>query len=1194
VFLQERRDFSLKERLLFYVMLMPFFAQLQQALDPITRAFQDPSTRPCIISSHPSSIPLALSVLAAKDCKGLPGTSPLGSQNTKARSGNGTLPHSSWLIVTPTPREADGLYQDLQSLYALFGIPEEYLMVFPPWANLPYQSSLPPKEVIAQRGAVLHRLTEHAPAVVVTSIPAVLQKLLPQSVFSQSCLSLKPGLSYERESFIRSLIRLGYQRTSLVEIPGEYSIRGGILDVFSTAYIHPLRVEFLGDTIESVRLFDPTTQESIQYLNDAWILPARECLLPLEGTEPFSSSLPSDAEWRNPHIYSDMPSLVQYFSSSPHVVFHHPYALEEAAGKFWNQILDAWDQQTNVLPEPYPEPDHLYFLWEEIESHLQSSPVLGTDVVAPSHESLWHPILSIPVQSPACIGLGVRGTPFTETLSKLNDLRDQHVVFVVARNPGQVERLLSLFAEHGYPAISWNASTNLRSSEQRPPFFCLPGELSVGLISHEGHVAVVTEEELFGKGIRHRPQQKTAVAKFLSSLDDLAEGDLVVHVHHGIARYKGLRRLSVNEFESDYLLLQFGGTDTLYVPLDRLNHIQRYRGSDRHQPKLDRLGGTSWGRTKAKVKKGIEEMTHELLALYANREVVRRPGYSTDSMLSHEFDAAFDYEETPDQLRAIVDIQRDMEAPKPMDRLVCGDVGYGKTEVAMRAAFKAVQDNRQVAVLVPTTLLAQQHYETFSLRFAPFPVRIGMLSRFQTPAETKVILREAASGSLDILIGTHRLLQKDVQLKNLGLVITDEEQWFGVRHKERLKQLRTQVDVLTLSATPIPRTLQMAFSGVRDLSVIETPPPGRMAIQTQVLRFDPTVIREAIQRELSRGGQVFYVHNRVQTMEETGTWIQRLIPETRVVMAHGQMDARLLESVMLKFLHQEADVLVASAIIQSGLDIPNANTILIDRADMFGLSQLYQLRGRVGRGGQQAYAYLFIPNEERLSTDAQKRLAAIQEFADLGAGFRIAAADLEIRGAGNLLGKQQSGNIASVGLDLYLEMMEQAVHQLKGHTTEEIPEPTLHLHLSAYIPEDYVDDPRQRLSLYKRLSMSERIGDLALLHGESQDRYGLLPEPLERLFDVMQVKILAKGLTLEFVERKDTILLIAFHACAKLPEKGMQWLMEDYQGCIHFLTPFSFEIQTGAEDWSDFYHALKTILEGLGQRDTQNMEQKPV
>ncbi|MGB0911530.1 MAG: transcription-repair coupling factor, partial [Nitrospirales bacterium] len=670
---------------------------------------------------------------------------------------------------------------------------------------------------------------------------------------------------------------------------------------------------------------------------------------------------------------------------------------------------------------------------------------------------------------------------------------------------------------------------------------------------------------------------------FVSSLDDLKEGDLVVHVHHGISRYQGLRRLTVQDFESDYLLLQFGGTDTLYVPLERLSEIQPYHGVDQRAPKLDKLGGTSWARTKAKVKKSIEDMAEELVELYANREVARRTAYTPDVMLTHEFEAAFDYEETPGQLKAIEDIYRDMESPKPMDRLVCGDVGYGKTEVAMRAAFKAVQNNRQVAVLVPTTLLAQQHFETFSLRFAAFPVRVGMLTRFQSTAECKVILKDIESGTLDIIIGTHRLLTKSVNFKNLGIVITDEEQWFGVRHKERLKQLRTQVDVLTLSATPIPRTLQMALSGVRDLSVIESPPSGRLAIQTQVLRFDGTVIREAIHRELGRGGQVFYLHNRIETMERTGTWLQNLLPEARIVIAHGQMDERLLESVMLKFFHQEADVLIATAIIQSGLDIPNANTILIDRADLFGLAQLYQLRGRVGRGGQQAHAYFFVPNEETLSTDAQKRLNAIQEFTELGSGFRIAAADMEIRGAGNLLGKQQSGNIAVIGLDLYLHMVEQAVQQLRGQVVEEIPEPTLYLHVSAFIPEDYVEDTHQRLSLYKRLSGSEQIGDLALLHGETQDRYGPLPAPVERLYEVMQVKLLAKTLKLESVEIQGNTIIIAFHAQAKLPEEGIQWLISRSQGAIQFLSPLSFQREMPSQEWEVVYAELNTILQGLNR-----------
>ena len=489
------------------------------------------------------------------------------------------------------------------------------------------------------------------------------------------------------------------------------------------------------------------------------------------------------------------------------------------------------------------------------------------------------------------------------------------------------------------------------------------------------------------------------------------------------------------------------------------------------------------------MKKSIEEMAQELVELYANRELVHRQEYDADSSMTHAFEAAFEYEETPDQLRTIEEIKRDMESQKPMDRLVCGDVGYGKTEVAMRVAFKAVENNRQVAVLVPTTLLAQQHYDNFSQRFAPFPSRVAMLSRFQTARESKAVIKDLASGTVDVVIGTHRLLQKDVHFRNLGLVIIDEEQWFGVRHKERLKQLKTQVDVLTLTATPIPRTLQMAMSSVRDLSVIETPPPGRLAIRTQVLRFNENVAREAILRELGRGGQVYYVHNRVQTIDKTGAWLQALVPEARVSVAHGQMDARVLESVMLRFVKGEADVLVTSAIIQSGLDVPSANTILVNRADAFGLAQLYQLRGRVGRSGQQAYAYFFTPDEGTLTTDAQKRLIAIQEYTELGSGFRIAAADLEIRGAGNLLGRQQSGHIAAVGLDLYIKMVEQAVQQLRGQEVEEEQvEPRLHFHVSAFIPEDYVVDTQQRLSLYKRLASSQQIGDLALLNGELQDR----------------------------------------------------------------------------------------------------------
>ncbi|WP_447969954.1 transcription-repair coupling factor [Nitrospira sp. M1] len=1166
-----------------------FLTPLGEILSSIPVPGVQAHAKTCVTSSVSSSHALALLGF----CQ---------SQGAKFTTSSDTSTHGqpadqSWLIITESELNATQLFQDLQFYYSVFGKPQEHLVHFPQWASLPYQSSLPPTDVIAQRACALHRLTTGKPTILITSILAILQKVLPQDAFFDACFSLDLGHVYEHEPLIKKLLRLGYRRVSIVEIPGEFSVRGGIMDIFSTAFEHPLRVEFLGDTIESLRVFDPSTQESIQKLSEAWILPVREYLVTEDQHEQAGHSLSSDAEWYAPNLYGTMESIADYFQAPPHVVLHHPLGLNQAASTYWNEILDIWDQQESSAQSPgktpYPEPDRLYHLYDDILTTIHAWPTLGIDSIAPAQSEDWQHVVPFPALSAASLGLGLRGVPLKDNLAKLEQLRSQGPVFLIARSTGQVERLLGLLSEQGYPASAWDPALHTtRIAEDRFPFYCLQGELSSGLITHEGRLAFITEEELFGKGIRHRPQPKTHTAKFLSSLDDLQEGDLVVHVHHGISRYQGLRRLSVQDSESDYLLLQFAGTDTLYVPLERLSEIQPYHGVDQRTPKLDKLGGTSWARTKAKVKKSIEDMAEELVALYANREIARRTAYTPDTMLTHEFEAAFDYEETPGQLKAIEDIYRDMESPKPMDRLVCGDVGYGKTEVAMRAAFKAVQNNRQVAVLVPTTLLAQQHFETFSLRFAPFPVRVGMLTRFQSPAECKVVLRDIAAGTLDIIIGTHRLLTKDVNFKNLGIVITDEEQWFGVRHKERLKQLRTQVDVLTLSATPIPRTLQMALSGVRDLSVIESPPTGRLAIQTQVLRFDGNVIREAIHRELGRGGQVFYLHNRIETMERTGTWLHQLIPEARVVIAHGQMDERILESVMLKFFHHEADVLIATAIIQSGLDIPNANTILIDRADLFGLAQLYQLRGRVGRGGQQAHAYFFVPNEETLSTDAQKRLNAIQEFTELGSGFRIAAADMEIRGAGNLLGKQQSGNIAVIGLDLYLHMVEQAVQQLRGQVVEEVPEPTLHLHISAFIPEDYVEDTHQRLSLYKRLSGSEQIGDLALLHGETQDRYGPLPAPVERLYEVMQIKLLAKALKLESVDIQGHSLIIAFHEVAKLPEDGIQWLLDRCQGAIQFLSPLVFQRDMPSEEWDVLYPELNTILQGLHRYSRTQVEER--
>ena len=1137
-------------------MTLPHPSSWDQLLRPVLDALRQGPGRPSLTGVHGSTTAFALTLL---------------SNNLQA---------NSWLIVSGSDEDAARLYEDLAFFHTLLGLPHDGLVLFPEWETLPYEATPPHVELIARRMRTLHRLIEGSRTMLVTSVPALVHRLLPREVFSSACLRLPTGATLEREVLVSRLLRLGYRRTSVVEIPGEFSIRGGIVDVYSTAYPDPLRIEFLGDTVESVRLFDAATQVSTGNRDEAWLLPARELVYPEHRPEGLDV-LPPDAEWRGPQVYPEMDPLLAYFVSTPVAVLNEPSTLTKQAEKFSNEAQEAYVRHGHESEDgAYPPPERLFLPWETVLDKLRSWPCLATSAV-PSLDATWLPGVMVPVRSPTSVGLALRATPFNDSLAKLDQWREAGSVVIVARSRGQVDRLLALLAEHDLPATHWQPEHWKVRPDGKSPFYLIHGDLSGGFVSPQERLAIITEEELFAKGIRHRPPQKSKSATFLSSLEHLQVNDFVVHVQHGIGRYQGLRRLSVQDYESDYLVLAFAGGDTLYVPLDRLNQVQRYTSAEGHVPRMDRLGGTTWARTTARVKKGIEEMAQELVELYANREVVHRSVYSDDSMLTHEFEAAFEYEETQDQLRAIEEVKHDMESPKPMDRLVCGDVGYGKTEVAMRSTFKAVEDNRQVAVLVPTTILAQQHYENFTQRFAPFPVRVAMLSRFQTPKEAKRVVRELAGGAVDVVIGTHRLLQKDVQFRNLGLVIIDEEQWFGVRHKERLKQLRTQVDVLTLSATPIPRTLQMAMAGVRDLSIIETAPPGRLAIRTQVLRYSETVIREAIIRELTRGGQVFFVHNRVQTMERMGASLRALVPEARVVIAHGQMDERLLESVMLKYIHREADVLLTTAIIQSGLDVPNANTILVNRADTFGLAQLYQLRGRVGRAGRQAYAYLFTPDEGQMSTDAQKRLMAIQEFTELGSGFRIAATDLEIRGAGNLLGKEQSGHIAAVGLDLYLQMVEQAVQRIKGTVVEEDSDPSLHLNVSAFIPEDYVADAHHRLSLYKRLASSQQIGDLALLHGEIQDRFGPLPDPVERLFEVMQIRLLAKSLRLASVEAKPTAVVIVFEPKARVPEAGIQQLMDQYRNRMRLLSPLSFELNMPRDGWGTVFPELNAALQTL-------------
>ncbi|MFQ5585661.1 MAG: transcription-repair coupling factor, partial [Thermodesulfobacteriota bacterium] len=636
------------------------------------------------------------------------------------------------------------------------------------------------------------------------------------------------------------------------------------------------------------------------------------------------------------------------------------------------------------------------------------------------------------------------------------------------------------------------------------------GELRSGFRAHDLSLAIVTEDEIFGERVKRRPPPSRRLEAFLTQLQDLDSGDYVVHSDHGIGIYRGLKRLHLEEIENDFLVLEYQGGDRLYLPAQRLNLISKYHGFEGKTPPVDRLGGSGWSKTKGKVKRAVEEMARELLELYAARNVVEGFSFSRPDSIFAEFEASFEYEETEDQQRAIGEVLDDMQRGRPMDRLVCGDVGYGKTEVAMRAAFKAVLDGKQVAILVPTTVLAQQHYHTFTKRFAPYPVQIDMLSRFRSSGEQKESVEKLKRGDTDIIIGTHRLLQRDVVFKNLGLVVVDEEHRFGVRHKERLKQIRKHVDVLTLTATPIPRTLHMSFAGIRDLSIINTPPEERLAIKTIVTRFDEATVRDAVMRELLRGGQVFFVHNRVSGIDGIAERLRAIVPEARIAVAHGQMKSRELEKVMDTFVNKGYDILLSTSIIESGLDIPSANTIIINRANMFGLADIYQLRGRVGRSRHRAYAYLLVPPDMALTGDARKRLEVLRELSGLGAGFRIATHDLEIRGAGELLGSAQSGQIGMVGFEMYNQLLEEAVRELRGEKVEQQPEPEIHLSIPAYLPEGYIPDTKQRLNLYKRMATVTDDSEIDDLRVEVRDRFGTIPPLVDNLFKIVSLKLLLK------------------------------------------------------------------------------------
>jgi transcription-repair coupling factor (superfamily II helicase) len=996
------------------------------------------------------------------------------------------------LVVTAQPENCRKLHEQIATWSKSGGV-----KLFPEPDALPYEGIAADASTELEKVQVLSALAGinrgESPLVVV-SAPSLMSKLPPHKEFAAACHTVGVSTEIEPLELLKKWQDIGYRIENIVEVPGAVSRRGGIVDIYPPTSQLPARIEFLGNTIESMRLFDPATQRSLNSIESIAVCPAAELATP--GSDSLLDFLPGDCLL----VLDEPPNIEQAMDD-----------LEAQAEQLRSEKIERKE-----LPAGFPRP---YFNRGELEPRISQKSCLrltawGVGDNEPAHKLDFATAPGYAGQLPALVKKAKQW------------LKQKQRLIIVSH---QASRLAEILEQEDILAEPVN-----EIKDMPPPgsLTLVQGLLGVGWVMN-GQTRLLTDAEVFGF-IKQRRLVKRRPVPHHRFITELSPGDYVVHVEHGIGKFAGVVRLGSENGEKEYLLLKYAANDKLYVPTDQIERVNRYIGGGDHAPTLSRLGTQEWTRTKQKVRESVEEVATELLALYAAREVVPGFSFSKDTVWQQELEASFPYVETPDQIEVQGQVKADMEKNKPMDRLVCGDVGYGKTEVAVRAAFKAVMDGRQAAVLVPTTVLAQQHYSTFKQRLEAFPVRIEVLSRFKTPREQQTIIEGLASGSVDICIGTHRLLQKDINFKNLGLLIIDEEQRFGVSHKEHLKKMRQEVDVLTLSATPIPRTLHMSLVGVRDMSTMETPPEQRLPIKTYVANYDERLIREAVLREMERNGQVFFVHNRVESIDYIAEKLQSLIPEARISIAHGQMPEAELERVMSDFSEDKSDILVTTTIIESGLDMPNVNTLIVNRADRFGLTQLYQLRGRVGRGASLAYAYFLYEPGRRLTPTAEKRLKTIFEATELGAGFSIALKDLEIRGAGTLLGPRQSGHISAVGFSLYCRLLAEAVENRKARQAgipekmrpSPLPAPTLDLPLRAYIPEEYIADVETRLSLYQRLARLDKPEQIEAIKDEFNDRFGALPAELQNLLYAVKIKLLATKAGITSVTTEDGQIIL--------------------------------------------------------------------
>lgn len=1108
------------------------------------------------------------------------------------------------LLITYNEVRSRKIYDDIKNL----GYKEVYLL--PRKELILYDVNDYSHERSNQRLGVVSRLVNDEKIILIASVEAILDKLMSIEVFKSYSKELKLGETIDLDSIILTLVNGGYERVSMVEGMGQFSLRGGILDFFPTHSLYPVRIELFDQEIDSIRTFDSIDQRSIEILNNAYISPVRETLIIDQYRDQIIINLEKDLkkslskskiniiEKQNikekflkykeslmenlympnrdliiPYIPNEyLTSIINYLQKDSIIYIDEPKRVEESV-KSLEENLKLKFTDLYEVGELLPSHIDISYSYSEVLLEIKDRMVITNSAILSGDNNF----IPKAIHKFATKSMQSYHNKMDFLKEDINHYKYRGYKIIILSGTEERGRrlhqtLLDLEIESSF---IMDKNTEIKSSQ----VFVTPRSVHSGFEFPDLKLIIISDKEIFGAGKSKSTSIRKKAHRKSIKISDLNVNDYVVHENHGIGHYEGVEQLNIQGIKKDYLTIRYRGQDKLYVPIDQMNLIQKYIGSDSVKPRVNKLSSADWARTKQRAKKAVEEMAVDLLELYAKRESYKGFAFSKDGEWQRQFEDLFPYEETDGQLNSVMEIKKDMEKPKPMDRLLCGDVGYGKTEVALRAAFKAVLDGKQVALLVPTTILAQQHYNTLIDRFGNFPIKIGMLSRFRTKAQQKITIDDMRKGLVDIVVGTHRLLSKDVVFNDLGLLIIDEEQRFGVKHKESLKTFKETIDVLTLTATPIPRTLHMSLSGIRDMSVIEDPPEERYPVQTYVVEFNEQMIRDAILKEISRGGQVFFVYNRVETIEKFTSKLRALVPEASFVIGHGQMGERELEKVMVKFLDKEYDVLVCTTIIETGLDIPNVNTIIINNADKMGLSQLYQLRGRVGRSNRIAYGYFTYEKNKVLSEVAEKRLRAIKEFTEFGSGFKIAMRDLEIRGAGNLLGLEQHGHIEAIGYDLYVKFLHETIRKLKGEPVIEHLDTTIDIKVDGYINSKYIEDEEQKIEVYKKIASISNIEDYRELLDELIDRFGDLPKEVENLMDISYIRYIASKNNIKSINQSDIKIVIDFNSTDNITVELLHYLSIKHGNRLEFdlSTPPSFRLNIKKE----LLNELKTLIENI-------------